>query len=379
MASWINHGFTLDGGSGASDRSDANAILIDPLFKGAKSNNKDDAVKLWQREWDKNAEQNKQRLLDATADCDNIVFISVPGTSRKNRIPLTAASHLSRILGEKARFINGDLAFLPLHTSMMKSIPRGERVFHPRVFEAHHSVFKAIHETCPKARFFVVEDLLTTGNSAHSFQRFLEKNGLSVYGVIAMKGEYQPNVPDNLTKKLDKFFKKNNIDIDASKLAQELTEKEAQTIAFQITAQFKNADDEHKMLFKKLFQTLYDIRVNNNHHALPEIDRLGLLLTNYLNQTKEVSHEQSHTQTNSDTILLPQVSVSKILEKHSERSADKPVTGRTTQNGPTAPTGRLRDNRENEGSTRNNFFSKITGLEENKIRQLPYRKENDRS
>ena len=28
MANWINHGFTLDGGSGASDRSDANAILI---------------------------------------------------------------------------------------------------------------------------------------------------------------------------------------------------------------------------------------------------------------------------------------------------------------------------------------------------------------
>ena len=42
MANWINHGFTLDGGSGASDRSDANAILIDPLFKGAKNNNKKD-------------------------------------------------------------------------------------------------------------------------------------------------------------------------------------------------------------------------------------------------------------------------------------------------------------------------------------------------
>ena len=379
MADWINHGFTLDGGSGASDRSDANAILIDPLFKGAKNNNKKDAERLWQREWDKNATQNKQRLLEATADCDTVVFISVPGTSRKNRIPLTAASHLSYVVGDKARFINGDLAFLPIHTSMMKSIPRGERVFHPRVFEAHHSIFKAIRETCPHARFFVVEDLLTTGNSAHSFQRFLEKNGLPVYGVIAMKGEYEPNVPNNLTKKLDKFFKKNDIPIDAAKLAQELTEKEAQTIAFQITAQFKNADDEHKILFKNLFQTLYDIRVNNNHHALPEMDRLGLLLTDYLNKPKEVSHGQSHPKTNSDSIHFPQKTVSEILKEHSERSTDKPVSGRTTQNGPAPTTGRLWNNRADKESPRNNIFSKIAGLKEDKTPHLMYHKENDRS
>ena len=379
MANWVNHGFTLDGGSGASDRSDANAILIDPLFKGAKNNNKEDAEKLWQREWDKNAGQNKKRLLEATADCDTVVFISIPGTSRKNRIPLTAASHLSCIVGDKARFINGDLAFLPIHTSMMKSIPRGERVFHPRVFEAHHSVFKAIRETCPHARFFVVEDLLTTGNSAHSFQRFLEKNGLPVYGVIAMKGEYEPNVPDNLIKKIDNFFKKNDIPIDSKKLAQELTEKEAQTIAFQITAQFKNADDEHKTLFKKLFQTLYDIRVNNNHHALPEMDRLGLLLTDYLIKTKEVSHEQSHHKTNSDPIHFPQKTVSKILEEHSERSTDKSVSGRTTQNGPTPATGRLRDDPTDKKSPRNNILPKIAGLKDDKTPQLMYYKDNNRS
>ena len=78
MAHWVNYGFTLDGGEGSSDRGDTNAILIDPLFKEAKNNNKESAKKLWQREWDKNATGNTTMLLNATADSESIVFISVP-------------------------------------------------------------------------------------------------------------------------------------------------------------------------------------------------------------------------------------------------------------------------------------------------------------
>ena len=269
---WINFGFTLEGDNNASDKSDANAILVDPLFRAAKNNDVESAKKLWQREWDRNSQGNFKKLLSAVGDSQDVVFITVPGTSRRNRIPLAAAEFMTNQLGDRARFINGDRAFMPIHTSMMKSFPRQERVFHPRVFETHHSVIRAIHESCPHAHFFVVEDLLTTGNSAHSFQRFLEKNDIPIRGVIAMKGDYEPNVHPNLTKKIDVFFKKNNISINAEKLSKELTGKEAQTIAFQISALFKNSDEEHQQLFRDLFQGLYEIRVNGNTDFLPKMD-----------------------------------------------------------------------------------------------------------
>lgn len=379
MAHWVNYGFTLDGGEGSSDRGDTNAILIDPLFKEAKNNNKESAKKLWQREWDKNATENTTMLLNATADSESIVFISVPGTSRKNQIPVTAASHLSKIVGDKARFINGDMAFLPIHTTMMKSVARGERVFHPRVFEARHSVFTAIKDACPNARFFIVEDLLTTGNSAHSFQRFLEKNGLPIYGVIAMKGKYEPNVPPNLAKKIEKFFKNNNIPVDAQKLSIELTEKEAQTIAFQIADQFRQADTEHQNLFRKLFQTLYDIRVNNNHQVLPEMDRLGTLLTTYLNQTKEVSHEQSPNQTHPNQVRISESSLSEMLKEHSKWPENKPNVDGTTQDGYPSTARRIRCDRKDTESSGNHLFPEYTGLKKLYYSVFQQKKRQERS
>lgn len=342
MAQWINHGFSLDGGHGSADGQDANAILIDPLFKKAKNDDKEAAASLWEREWNRNATENKRRLSEATADAREVIFISVPGTSRKNRIPLAAAEFLTAQVGKRAYFINGDRTFIPVHTSMMKSIPRGERIFHPRVFETRRSVFQTIRETWPNARLFVVEDLLTTGNSAHSFQRYLEKNGLNISGMIAMKGEYEPNVAPNLVKKIDKFFKQNNIPLDAEKLSRELTGKEAQTLAFQVIAQYKKADPEHQNLFRKLFETLYDIRVNDNHKALPEMNRLSAELSLYLHSEQKGKEEQHGKE--SDTLPnRPGSAVLQILGAHSERRTGQPDVTGTPEIGPAPAANTLRD------------------------------------
>jgi len=354
---WTNNGFTLDGGLGSSGKEDANAILVDPLFKEAKNNNRESADTLWAREWNRNADANRKTLLDATWGAEEVVFISVPGTSRKNQIPLAASAFLSHAVGTKARFINGDKAFIPIHTSMMKSISRGERVFHPRVFEAHHSVFRAIRESCPHARFFVVEDLLTTGNSAHSFQRFLEKNGISVHGVIAMKGAYEPNVPPNLTKKIDKFFKQNNIPVDAEKLSLELTGKEAQTLAFQVIALYKNADEQHQQLFRDLFTTLYDIRVNDNHALLPKMDQLGQELSHYL--TEKEKHHEKNSSTNQTTV--PKVQIQTILAQHSTGKAGQAVPKGQTENGHGTATGTLRNDAGQRQHSGNNSGAQERG------------------
>ena len=342
MSQWVNHGFSLDGGHNSTDSQDANAILIDPLFKKAKNDDKEAAASLWEREWNRNAGENERRLSEATAGAQEVIFISVPGTSRKNRIPLAAAEFLALKVGNRARFINGDRAFIPVHTSMMKSISRGERIFHPRVFETTRSVFKTIRETWPNARFFVVEDLLTTGNSAHSFQRYLEKNGLNISGMIAMKGEYEPNVAPNLVKKIDKFFKQNDIPVNAEKLSRELTGKEAQTLAFQVAAQYKKADLEHQNLFRKLFETLYDIRVNDNHKALPEMNRLSADLSRYL-QSNQKRKEEQHENITSISSNHPESRVSQILGSHSERGTGQPDTAATAEIGSTSATDTLRN------------------------------------
>lgn len=337
---WKDDGFTLATVDGGTHRGDANAILVDPLFKEAKNNNKDSAIKLWQQEWDRGAAENETRLKLALEKGKVPVFISVPGTSRKNQIPPTAAAFLAEKSGEDSRFINGDKYFLPIHTSMMKSIPKGERLFHPRVYEARHNVFKAIQEAVPNAQFFIVEDLLTTGNSAHSFQRFLEKNGFNVRGVIAMKGEYEPAVPPKLVKRIDKFFKENNIQVDAGKLCVEITGKEAQTLAFQTVAEYQKADPVHQQLFRDLFETLYEIKVNDNHRLLIKMDQLGSQLADYLhnsnkqpntNKGKEDKNEKRvYTQ---DATSMPKISLSECLKENSGGKIGRVNSERATQDG----------------------------------------------
>lgn len=352
MAQWQNNGFSLDGGRGSTHHEDANAILIDPLFKQAKHNDRKSADDLWTREWNRNPEENRRRLEQATAGAERVIFISVPGTSRQNQIPLAASQFLAKRVGSNAYFVNGDAHFCVLHTQMMKSIPRGERLFYPRAFEERDGTFAKMKRAFPNARYFVVEDLLTTGNSAHSFQRFLEKNGLPISGMIAMKGEYEPNVPPNLVKKIDKFFKQNDIKIDVEKLSHELTGKEAQTLAFQVSSQFKKADDEHKQLFRKLFETLYDIRVNSRFDLLQRMDQLSHDLSTYLRkeeQIKERKDEKGREEINSQ-VPVQKISISESLERNSAGRVARPDTGRETGiGGGTAKAG-LRDDKANEGS-----------------------------
>ncbi len=362
---WQDKGFTLASVGDGTNRGDANAILVDPLFKEAKSGNKKSAALLWRREWERGSSENVTRLKLALEEGKIPVFISVPGTSKKNQIPPTAAEFLAEQSGERARFINGDRYFLSIHTSMMKSIPKGERLFHPRVYEARHDVLKAIRETIPNAQFFIVEDLLTTGNSAHSFQRFLEKNGLEIGGVIAMKGEYEPSVPPKLVKRIDAFFKTNDIHADAGKLCVEITGKEAQTLAFQTVSEYQKADESHQKLLKDLFETLYEIKVNDNHSLLPKMDDLGNQLSEYIlnskKQDKTVEGKEEKNEEKFDTqnaTEMPKTMLLARLKENSGRKGDQHDVERAAQNGDYAATKGIRCHESIQESSGNCSASK---------------------
>ncbi len=358
IGKWENKGFSLASAAEGQDKEDANAILVDPLFLKAKKGDAACAKMLWKREWNRNAVLNEERLAAALEPGKTPVFISVPGTSRQNQIPPTAVAWLSEKVGRHALYLNGDRYFMPLHNSMMKTIAKGERVFHPRVFQAMPGVFERIQKAVPNAQFFVVEDMLTTGNSAHSFQRFLAKNGLFVSGMIAMKGEYEAIVHPNLVKKIDKFFKKNGIAVDANAFCAELTGKEAQTIAFQTTAIYQNADDEHRVLLKNLFEKVADVKVNGNIQLLPETEKAAWQLSQYLEQKKQKGKEKEHGQVqieNSQTHLASK-SISAILQT----AAQNPAGGRSTSHlnrkaadGNYASENGVRDNKNNQQSAGN--------------------------
>ena len=59
---WQDKGFTLASVGDGTNRGDANAILVDPLFKEAKSGNKKSAALLWRREWERGSSENITRL-----------------------------------------------------------------------------------------------------------------------------------------------------------------------------------------------------------------------------------------------------------------------------------------------------------------------------
>ena len=106
---WQDKGFTLASVGDGTNRGDANAILVDPLFKEAKSGNKKSAALLWRREWERGSSENITRLKLALEEGKIPVFISVPGTSKKNQIPPTAAEFWpsNRVKGHALSTVTG--------------------------------------------------------------------------------------------------------------------------------------------------------------------------------------------------------------------------------------------------------------------------------
>lgn len=280
------------------DKKHKDEILINPLFIKAKDGNAKAAEKLITSLWTDEKTTELKNLLDKNKEP---VFISMPGTTRNNQLPIVYAKFLSTLTQEMGgRYIVGDEHILSFHTSMMKIINKEDRLFSPRLYEASsQNFFTLLKEQYPNAQFILVEDILTTGASANAFRRFMEKNGIQLDQIFALKGntELSPSISEIL--KLQKMGKKCGLyqegkSLDFIALGKELTSSEINTLSFHFLGQkYQFANKKIKKLMRFLLFCLYDIKVNNNLDAIWRLKRIYELI-----KRKEKQHEKEHLTTN---------------------------------------------------------------------------------
>lgn len=280
------------------DKKHKDEILVNPLFIKAKNGNAKAAEELITSLWTDEKTTELKNLLDKNKEP---VFISMPGTSRKNQLPIVYAKFLSTLTQKMGgRYIVGDEHILSLHTSMMKSINNEDRLFSPRLYEASSpDFFTSLKEQCPNAQFILVEDILTTGASANTFRRFMEKNGIQLDQIFALKGNTELSPSTSEILKLQKMGKKCGLyqegkNLDFIALGKELTSSEINTLSFHFLGQkYQFANKKIKQLMRFLLFCLYDIKVNNNLDAIWRLERISELI-----KRKEKQHEKEHLTTN---------------------------------------------------------------------------------
>ena len=263
----------LKKGFSVFSKKDAEGILVSSLFKAGKHGDEKAAHELIEQIWTDEKTQQLQKELNG----QDLLFISVPSTSRTNMIPIAFAEFLASKL--HCNYLVGDEHIYSLQSKMMKSIKNGQRVFYPRMYEAEEHFFDAVKKLKPNCQVVVVEDILTTGSSANTFVRFLKKNGLNVQRIFAIKGDTQlsPNVESIL--KLQKMADKSGLNIDMIALGKELTKSEVTSLAFSHIGEFyQAASAQEKELIKKQIQCLYEIKVNNNYEKVVELTELNEIL-----------------------------------------------------------------------------------------------------
>ena len=246
-------------GATLSAPSQQSALLIDPDFVDAKEGDAQAAQRLIDKLFSEEKLAEVKGMIDPTRPT---VFISMPGTSRRNQIPAVFAEFLAEKTGQS--FIDSDEHVMPLHNKKMRKLGRAERMFNPRLFKPFEDNFfddlKAQH---PNAKFIIVEDVFTTGASVNTFARFLQKNGIPVEGIIGVNGNPDVSPTAKLISKLDEKFKKAGIAVNGKELGQELSRSEVETM---ITTSYK-VPPEILGLMQKQMGFLYDVKVNGNYDA----------------------------------------------------------------------------------------------------------------
>lgn len=241
-------------------KKDLDGLFVNPLFTAGKNGDEVAAEQLIKQIW---TDDKTVQLETAMQGCENAVFFSVPGTSRKNKIPIVFAEFLAEKTG--APFLVGDEEIHAVHSAAMKHIAHGQRVFYPRLFVAKdESFFENFKDTIPNSSVILVEDTLTTGASSYAFARFLQKNGINVRKIFAIKGDsasFSPSKKGIL--KLQKMADKVGLDMDLIPLGMELTRVEVSNLAFQYLGNiYAKASDKQKDLIKEQLRYLYAIRVD---------------------------------------------------------------------------------------------------------------------
>ena len=254
------------------DKKHTDSLLVDPLFLRAKQGDRQAAFDLIQKLW--TFDKTRQAL--AITQRRPTVFISVPGTSRRNQIPPVFAEFLADVTEQS--FLIGDEYVASLHATMMKSVKNSNRLMRPRMYEPYEKRFfdqlRAVVGNGQK-QVILVEDVVTTGSSVNSFRRFLEKNGIPVAGIFGVKGDYDIVPSTSEIQKLQKIATRAGITVDMEKLGQELSKSEVISLTYQFLAEkYKAVPARVQRLMRHQLRCLYEIKVNQNLNASVKLDRI---------------------------------------------------------------------------------------------------------
>lgn len=247
-------------------------LLVNPLFVRAKQGDRQAAYDLIKGLW--TSDETRQAL--AITQRRPTVFISVPGTSRRNQIPPVFAEFLADVTEQL--FLNGDEYIASLHAIMMKSVKNSNRMMHPRMYEPYDKQFfdrlKVVVGNGQK-QVILVEDTVTTGASVNSVRRFFERNGIPISGIFGVKGNYDivPNASE--IQKLQKMAAHAGIPLDMQKLGQELSKSEVISLTYQFLGErYKQASARQQRLMRQQLKCLYEIKVNQNWDASRKLDMI---------------------------------------------------------------------------------------------------------
>ena len=349
---------TMKKGFSIFTQQDTEGILKHPLFKIAKGSYPDLDIKkneaaarmLIEEIW---TDAKTEELKKALSKYKDVLFISVPGTSRRNMLPVVFAEFLAELT--KHNFLVGDEHIDALHKDMMKNIKNGRRLFHPRRYHMEKYFFNSIKELKPDCPIIIVEDILTTGSSANTFARFLKKNGLNVQGIFAIKGNPDISPTRKGLISLQRAADDAGLDMNLIDLGKELTATEAMTLASTWIGEIynKKANEKEKRLMKKQIQLLCEIKTDNyTDKTLRNMSRINRVLESLQKgekenePNKEANEEPKEESETSNPNGEGLSGLKRRLVEDSAREGNQGGSASSTGNEPNVASLRVRDDKD---------------------------------
>lgn len=210
---------------------------------GKEKGDKEAADRFAEKFWSKKQTDELKRQID---NPENTLFVAVPSSSKNNVHPVSLSEKLAEEFG--GIFVTGESYFDVLHERQSKQVRPFERVFHPRIYEAINP--DRLKNIAENREVIVIDDIFTTGGSAASLIRSLDREGISVKAVAGYFGNTKLSVPPQIISSMHKALKNADIPAKARLLAKYLTFEEAKIIIELINkagTQHEKAELTHKL------------------------------------------------------------------------------------------------------------------------------------
>ena len=209
--------------TGVTGLSKANRNIMETTdWRLAKSGEMEPARRIVVQVWTPQHTAQLKAKLDPTKET---VFLSVPSTTRLNKLPDALAERLANELGG----VNADVGKLYKveAAEAMKDIPKMDRPFASRSY----TVLDAEAVSSLKGKQVVLtEDVLTTGSSARQFALELRRQGVEVQTVAGLMGNARLDAPPQLVDKLQRTLRNAKMDVKGRELADILSAGEIESI-----------------------------------------------------------------------------------------------------------------------------------------------------